>query len=209
MSDRTYRVYTFVTAPENSTRSGGALDLSDVEKTRTTLLADKAFFADWSPNLRAFIENAEGPWRAWPLYYLDPEIFLPEAEGKTKEKEGGQAAGWKRTPGVVLLGDAGHVGLPNGEGVNLAMLDALELFKCLATELDIASGTEKSGGEKKREDDAARIERAIIAYEAGMGARAHEHIKDGIMVTDMMCQVDGAKRMADMFKQFMEKAGES
>jgi 2-polyprenyl-6-methoxyphenol hydroxylase-like FAD-dependent oxidoreductase len=213
LSDGTYRVYALVTVPENITRPGGVLDLSDVEKTRTTLLTEKKFFADWAPNLRKFIEKAEGPWRAWPLHYLDPEIFSPEtgkaSEAEAGAEEGGKATGWKRTSGVVLLGDAAHVGFPNGEGVNLAMLDAFELFKRLSAELGISSSGSGANDSEKEEDDAARIERAIIDYEAGMRTRAHQHITDGMMITDMMCQVEGAQRMIDMFKQFLEKPGES
>lgn len=38
---------------------------------------------------------------------------------------------WKTKPNLTLIGDAAHLMPPNGEGVNLAMLDALDLSECL------------------------------------------------------------------------------
>lgn len=38
---------------------------------------------------------------------------------------------WSTRPDLTLIGDAAHLMPPNGEGVNLAMLDALNLSECL------------------------------------------------------------------------------
>ncbi|RWA12965.1 hypothetical protein EKO27_g2186, partial [Xylaria grammica] len=116
-----------------------------------------------------------------------------------------EGSAWTRAPGVTLLGDAAHVALPNGEGVNAAMLDALKLFECLTAELG-------AGGQQKPFEaaaDAAAIERAVTAYETEMRGRAGEHVDDGIMMNDMMYKADGAERMVAMFKQFAEGAGQS
>ncbi|TGJ82151.1 hypothetical protein E0Z10_g6622, partial [Xylaria hypoxylon] len=188
MSDRTYRMYAGIEEPDTSrTRAGGDLDFTtEVEKPRAVLLS---LFADWAPHLRAFIEHAEGPWRVWPLYSFTADAF--------------EGSAWTRAPGVTLLGDAAHVALPNGEGVNAAMLDALRLFECLTAELG------KQGEAFDAEADAAAIEHAVAAYETEMLKRASEHVDDGIMMNDMMYQADGAERMVAMFKQFAEGAGQS
>ncbi|KAI1432242.1 monooxygenase [Xylaria sp. CBS 124048] len=188
MFDRTYRMYAGIKGPESIARSGGILDFeADAKKSRAALLE---LFADFAPHLRAFIETAEGPWRVWPLYTSDAELFSSAAEGKI----------WIHTPGVTLLGDAAHVALPNGEGVNMAMLDALRLFECLVAEI---------GKQEKVFDsrvDAEAIERAVVAYETEMRQRASEHIEDGIEMNDMLFQADGAQRMIAMFQQFAETA---
>ncbi|KAI1125575.1 monooxygenase [Nemania abortiva] len=201
MGDRTYRLYAGIEEPEALTRPGGALDFTaDIEKSKAALLG---LYEGWAPNLRALIQDAEGPWRVWPLYTFQPEVFAPDT---VKEN-------WVHAPGLTLLGDAAHVALPNGEGVNIAMLDALKLFECLATELGIkASGGSKSGNQGKVFDpsvDAAAVERAIVAYETGMLKRAYEHILEGFQQMEMMYQADGAQRMIAMFKQFSEEAGQS
>jgi 2-polyprenyl-6-methoxyphenol hydroxylase-like FAD-dependent oxidoreductase len=64
---------------------------------------------------------------------------------------------WEALPNLTLLGDAAHLMPPYaGEGVNMAMLDAVELSKCLA--------------------DAAysNLHQAIAAYETQMRLRASE-----------------------------------
>lgn len=178
MSDASYRVYMGLKAPEALTGPGGDFDLADMDKARATMLS---LYADWAPHLRAFVDAAEGPWRSWPLYYLDPDLFLPEAPG------------WTRAPGVVLLGDAAHVGIPNGEGVNQALYDALKLFDCLATELDM------TGARYDRDGDAAAVERAVAAYEAEMRPRARLHIQDGLDFLDMVYKQDAAQIMVQAF----------
>lgn len=41
---------------------------------------------------------------------------------------------WKAKSNLTLLGDAAHLMPPNGEGVNLAMLDALDLSECMTSD---------------------------------------------------------------------------
>ncbi|KAI0104958.1 monooxygenase [Nemania sp. FL0031] len=191
MGDRTYRLYAGIQEPESLTRPGGALDfMADIEKSKAALLE---LYSGWAPNLRTLIQDADGPWRVWPLYTFEADVFAPEAKN------------WVHAPGVTLLGDAAHVAMPNGDGVNLAMLDALKLFKCLASELGIG----KQGGSFDAQADAAAIERAIVAYETDMLKHAYEHVLDGIQMNDMMFREDGAERMIAMFEQFSPQAGES
>lgn len=61
---------------------------------------------------------------------------------------------WETKPNLTLLGDAAHLMPPSGEGVNTAMLDALDLTTCLTS------------GEFQN------IQIAIAAYEKQMQSRA-------------------------------------
>ncbi|PYI10637.1 FAD/NAD(P)-binding domain-containing protein [Aspergillus sclerotiicarbonarius CBS 121057] len=171
MSDRSYRIYMGLKVPSAFTRPGGDADLTDPEKARKAVLS---FYADWAPHLRAFVEAAEEPWRPWPLNRLDPDTFL---EGSPE---------WTRVPGVALLGDAAHLATPNGEGVNMAMFDALVLFDSIMAQL-------QSG-----DSDAAALDRAISTYEADMRPRGRETILDSINMEDMMYVQDGAARIVAM-----------
>ncbi|KAI1111713.1 monooxygenase [Nemania sp. NC0429] len=204
MGDRTYRIYAgFEERKEKEKEKEGTagsllakIDFAaDAEASRAALLD---LFADWAPHLRAFIEAAEGPWRVWPLYTFSPEVFSSKADGDADgDGNGDEKKTWTRAPGVALLGDAAHLGLPNGEGVNIAMVDALRLFECLSAELGFRrehededeNGEPRSGPKRAILDaraDAAAVERAIVAYETPMRERAREHVEDGIATNDMI-----------------------
>ncbi|KAJ5232690.1 hypothetical protein N7468_005646 [Penicillium chermesinum] len=194
MSDRSYRVYMAVEGPESMTRPGGQLDLSNQEETCGRI---NELYSPWAPHLRDIVAAVEGPYRAWPLFQLDERLFARAEENKNDLPHEER---WKRVPGVTLLGDAAHVGVPNGEGVNHAMTDARKLFECLEAELKEAG----EGFDQKA--DAVRIERAISAYEADMFPRAHESIRDGIGMMGMMFAKDGAKKMKEILAQTPQDA---
>ncbi|RSL78322.1 hypothetical protein CEP51_008318 [Fusarium floridanum] len=198
MSDRSYRLYMGVTAPEALTRPGGNAHPADMDKARATMLGPGGFYANWASNSRALIAASEGPWRPWPLYRPPIGLF---SSGVTKnDGPGGNAnewdqTHWKRTPGIVLLGDAAHLATPNGEGVNQAMYDSLVLFKKIMSEL----GDEKDATAYDEETDQKAMERAVSAYEAEMLPRAREHIQSSIDLENLMYADDGAARMIEMF----------
>ncbi|KAM0558035.1 hypothetical protein ACHAPJ_005202 [Fusarium lateritium] len=186
MSDASYRMYMGVVAPETLTRPGGDADPKDMDKARKTMLGPGGFYANWTQELRALIEAAEYPWRPWPLYRLDKELF--------SSKAGDSVYDWKRAPGVVLLGDAAHLATPNGEGVNQAMYDSLVLFDKIMAE--VGDGKE---GSYDQESDAAALERAIVAYETEMRPRAYQHIQSSIDMEVWMYADNGAQQMIEMF----------
>ncbi|RSL41846.1 hypothetical protein CEP54_015690 [Fusarium duplospermum] len=198
MSDRSYRLYMGVTAPETLTRPGGDADPSDMNKARATMLGPGGFYANWASNTRALIAASEGPWRPWPLYRLPIGLFssgVTESDGPGGNANESDQTSWKRTPGIVLLGDAAHLATPNGEGVNQVMYDSLVLFKKIISEL----GDEKDATAYDEESDQAALERAVAAYEAEMLPRALEHIQSSIDLENLMYADDGAARMIEMF----------
>lgn len=69
---------------------------------------------------------------------------------------------WTAKSNITLIGDAAHLMPPSGEGVNTAMLDALDLSECLT-----------NGG---YED----LQAAIAAYELQMRARASEQAAEAL-----------------------------
>ena len=90
---------------------------------------------------------------------------------------------WKPKPNVTLIGDAAHVMPPYaGEGVNMAMLDALTLSKFLISE-DIPGD-------------------AIAAYEVEMFSRMRSMTADTMVNTDMFYAPDACERVVALFRSF-------
>jgi 2-polyprenyl-6-methoxyphenol hydroxylase-like FAD-dependent oxidoreductase len=82
-----------------------------------------------------------------------------------------------------LIGDAAHVMPPYaGEGVNMAMLDALVLSRLLLSQ-DTSSG-------------------AIAAYEAEMFARMRHMAEDTMVNTEMFYAPDASDRVVALFRSF-------
>lgn len=72
-------------------------------------------FSSWSPTLRSFVENAEGPFVVRQVYSYNFGLR------------------WKNKPGLTLIGDAAHVMGPfGGWGANLALQDGAALGIAIA-----------------------------------------------------------------------------
>jgi 2-polyprenyl-6-methoxyphenol hydroxylase-like FAD-dependent oxidoreductase len=124
----------------------------------------KQEFAGWSNIWDELFENAE------PLFIPRPQYCMPLDQT------------WQALPNLTMLGDAAHLMPPYaGEGVNMAMLDALELADCLLS--DIFDDTHD----------------AITAYEKQMRARASETAAMTLEQTDSLHSADGLRNLVAMF----------
>jgi 2-polyprenyl-6-methoxyphenol hydroxylase-like FAD-dependent oxidoreductase len=146
-----YRNYFGLQVPENFFRDG-TVDLQDVEATRRLLLSE--FYADWSEDYKDLIRHATDL-RAWPLYTMSTEDM-----------------GWKSVPGLTLVGDAAHLSITNGEGVNLAMTDSLKLASKIA------------------EHGTGNLDQAVQEYEAEMFPRGIATITGGKVMANVMYSED-------------------
>ncbi|CAG9947088.1 unnamed protein product [Clonostachys rosea f. rosea IK726] len=104
---------------------------------------------------------------------------------------------WEHAPGVTLLGDAAHVMLPNGEGVNAAMFDALMLFKA------IQKSYETSG--KDVDLFYQTFDPLLQDYETGLVERAK---KLGKETDELIGQMFGSEDTAQDFAQFFRNIAE-
>lgn len=97
----------------------------------------KCEFTGWDDAWLELFENSSGNFIPRPLYCMPFDQI------------------WPAQPNLTMLGDAAHLMPPfAGEGVNMAMLDALELSEALLS------------------DNYADLQAAITAYETEMRARA-------------------------------------
>ncbi|KAJ3040991.1 hypothetical protein HDV00_010063 [Rhizophlyctis rosea] len=169
---RTYVSYPLSETWSTDTATGFPSLLREGSSHLRTFLA--AQFPCWSPNLLSLITNADDdPIRAWPIYTLPLGLR------------------WSTQPGVILLGDAAHVTAPGGEGVNLAMLDAVKLAE------EIVGVVE--GGRWKEE-----MVEALRRYEGPMLDRAEKGGRKAMGMQEMMFGEDAPKGFLEFMRMAME-----
>ena len=81
------------------------------------MAAVRTAYRDWSPALLDMLTQVQDSFHLWPTSVMPPDYR------------------WASQPGLTMLGDASHA-MPSftGKGVNLALLDALELAEGLAAD---------------------------------------------------------------------------
>ncbi len=132
---------------------------------KTQLLAwFRKEFADWSSVWFELFENVSLP------FLIRPQYCVPLDQT------------WDAQSNITLLGDAAHIMPPSGEGVNLAMLDALELSECLTN------------------DNFTDVQPAIAVYEKQMRARAAAEAQDSLDTAEWMHDEGATKKLICMFK---------
>lgn len=151
-SDGSYRMYVGLVAQENFYQHR---DVNPEEKTRQLrelLLSREEYYASWACQLKAFISDSEGPFRAWHLFRMNPEEV---------------SWGREQAPGVTLLGDAAHVSTPFvGEGVNCSMADSVHLAEQLI-----------EAYKKDATLSSDILEPALASYESEMFVRGQDLIR--------------------------------
>lgn len=138
------------------------LDFSN--KTQMLEWFKKKYF-EWDNIWQELFENAETPFVPRPINCMP----LNQT--------------WETLPNLTMLGDAAHLMPPfAGEGVNMAMLDALELSECLTT------------------DQHNSIKDAISAYEKTMQKRASVIAKDSLENGERMHHKNALDTMTSFFR---------
>ena len=124
----------------------------------------KSTYPEWNPIWLELFENAETPFIPRPIYCIPFDQT------------------WEAQSNVTLIGDAAHVMPPfAGEGVNMAMLDALELSESLTS------------------DQYKTLQEAISGYEIQMRKRAALIAKESLDNGELMHAENALENMLNFF----------
>lgn len=126
-----------------------------LDDTKAVLEAIAAAYRDWSPKVMAMLTQVEDKFQRWPLFVMPPDYR------------------WETRPGLAMIGDSAHAMPPfTGKGVNLALLDALELADGLTAE------------------PAAAVTAAVESFEMGMQERTRKEIGECLEVGRQIYDLD-------------------
>lgn len=121
-------------------------------------------YPEWNSNWHELFESTVLPFVARPIYCMPLD------------------QNWEAKSNLTIIGDAAHVMPPfAGEGVNMAMLDALELSECLAS------------------DKHATLQEAISFYEINMRERASVMAQESLENGERMHSEKALETMLDFF----------
>ncbi|MBV4359672.1 FAD-dependent oxidoreductase [Pinibacter aurantiacus] len=152
----------------------GCKTAEDWVQTNGIDFSDKAQVIEW------FKKEFVGWDNAWlELFYKAEPAFIPRPQYCMPLDQT-----WEALPNLTMLGDAAHLMPPYaGEGVNMAMQDALELSSALTS------------------DEFADVHAAIAHYENQMRARASEVGKITLEQTEMLHSPNAIEHMQTIFNQ--------
>jgi 2-polyprenyl-6-methoxyphenol hydroxylase-like FAD-dependent oxidoreductase len=152
--------YASFRAEENWVLKSG-LNFSD---TSQVLDWFKKHYAEWSEIWNQLFENTTTPFISRPINYMPLD------------------QSWETLSNVTVIGDAAHLMPPfAGEGVNMAMLDALELSESLTDRNSIT------------------LHDSLLIYETSMRKRASQITKESLDNGEIMHHVDALSTMSSFF----------
>jgi len=180
------RLYAIISTPDEAWTTTVGLQRKTAAEVKHTLLDSESLFANWAPALRDLLATAcDEETRDNPGANADvkPYYMLPVGHR------------WPHRTGITLIGDAAHLMTPwAGEGVNLALWDALDLARVLA-EADRLVG---------KDADAAAwqiaLDPRVRVFEEDMLARAAEKAEESDRNRKTFLSENGAERMAEFFQ---------
>lgn len=172
--DGSIRTYIMLRKPETWLKDVG-VDWSDATATKKYMLEEE--YKDWSDELKGLITHADPDIVARPFYMLPVDFS------------------WTSKQGLTLLGDAAHLMTPfAGEGVNLAMLDALDLSKAI-----VKAST--------KEENTSLFD-AIKDFEGRMLERSHERMEETWRNLELLFnKPDAPKEFVQTFEEMMAAHG--
>lgn len=124
----------------------------------------KQRFSDWSNEWHEIFSTENSYFVHRPQYYFPTNQL------------------WQTLPNLTILGDAAHQTPPSGDGVNQAMLDAVELYDALCIQ------------------NFSTVQEAIASFEKKMLHRTAIATEEALQLVDEMLSENNLQFMLDFFK---------
>lgn len=171
------RIYLMLSSAHEDWLSDSGLAAMTMEELKNELLTSSQLFQTWGSDLKDLISvgcDAEAATLSKsPDEKIDMRPFYMLPPGHS----------WTHVPGLTLIGDAAHLMTPfAGEGVNAAMLDALELSRLIIGE--------------------EQLDEAVRKYEEGMFPRAKEVMDMTWSNLKMIFSEDSPREFVEWFLSF-------
>ncbi|KAH8659788.1 hypothetical protein BX600DRAFT_383398 [Xylariales sp. PMI_506] len=200
------RLYIFLTKADPDYAATSGLAGKSPTGAKAQLLGDTSLLGTWGTSIKELVaaacdeEAADNPGEALDIRGL---YELPHG------------LEWPHQPGATIIGDAAHLLRPNGEGVNIAMLDALLLSRAIGQAFKAATpiGDLDSNSSINGTSFASTFQNALKPllkdFETDMAVRAKKTGEDTEELIAMMFEGDGSRNMlAEFFKGvFQNKEG--
>ncbi|SKB77849.1 FAD-dependent oxidoreductase [Dyadobacter psychrophilus] len=151
--------YTITEEADDWMRTSG-IDFANQEQVYAWF---KQRFSDWSEDWHEIFSSTESYFVGRPQYYFPVD------------------QSWQSIPNLTMIGDAAHQTPPSGDGVNQAMLDALELYEVLCM------------------DNFSSIHQAITAFEEKMRKRTAVATEEALQLVGAMCSENSLQFVLDFF----------
>ncbi|KAK3934199.1 FAD/NAD(P)-binding domain-protein [Diplogelasinospora grovesii] len=187
------RVYLAISTDDEHWGATAGFSGNTAAQIKDTLLSDDTYYGTWGDTMKEMIEVS-----------CDEETAQSTAARADKKGGDGEVDikplymlpighTWDHKPGVTAIGDAAHLMTPfAGEGVNMAMWDALSLYEAIASACD------------KGEQFMETLDPLLREFEKTMAERAGDRAKKSWKNKNMMMGETGAEDMANMFIGFQQ-----
>lgn len=176
------RIYCFLTTKEDFPTSSG-LSGKSAMAVQEKLLGDDVLIGRWGPKIKELLKTA----------CVEEAADNPDEEADIKAMYSLPVGhSWEHKAGVTLIGDASHLMCPwAGEGVNLAMWDALDLSRAISKARGVPQGCSSFR-------DA--LEPLLKDFEATMVSRAKEKAEETEGNGQMLFSDDAANEFVKFFE---------